>query len=208
MIVVGLCGFKQSGKGEVAKVLEREFGFVHWGFADALRSMMTALNPVIILRGAPTVVRDALSGGGVRRDGIWAYYNDIIATVGYDQAKSIPDVRSFLQRFGTEVIRDCFGKDAWVDLVARRAEREGPSALVLSDVRFRNEYAWIQSQRGVLWRVVRPLSTPVDTHVSETEMIGLPQNHVLHNDGTLVDLEAQVVALVEAYRRTAWTLRD
>lgn len=200
MIVVGLCGFKRSGKGEVAKILERRAGFVHWGFADALRTIVAAINPTISLLGAPSVVRDALVGAGVRDRFGTSVYNDIIAVVGYDQAKAIPDVRRFLQRLGTEAIRDVFGQNAWVELVARRAERESPSALVLSDLRFVNEYEWIRSQGGIVWRVVRPsgiLTERLDTHISETEMIGLAQDHTIHNTGTLGDLETQVT---EAFR--------
>ena len=65
----------------------------------------------------------------------------------------------------------------------------GYGAVVVTDVRFRNEILAIKSAGGVVIKVHRDRgSLDSDTHVSETEQHGVPANFfdaVFHNTGTL-----------------------
>lgn len=165
MIVLGLSGYKQCGKDTAAQYLV-QYGFQRYGFADALREMALAIDPTIDLVGASVGVRSVFGDDA-------AYYSDIIAKIGYEEAKKIPDLRRFLQRLGTEGVRGTFGDTAWVDALKRRLLLDNPARVVISDVRFHSEAAFIRSIGGRIWRMVRPGHGGDDSHQSEREIAEL-----------------------------------
>ncbi len=198
MELIGVTGFRRSGKDSICKVLVSRFGFVQVAFADALREMAVAINPMISVVGAPldiVVALHALRGTGEYPPVCTAFrYNDIVRIVSYERAKEIPDFRHFLQRLGTEGVRGTFGPSAWVDALERKLTLAGYERVCVSDVRFSSEAEWIKSRAGVIWRVARPGNGGDDTHASETEIPHLPADVELLNSGSLADLEANVVA--------------
>ncbi len=206
-MVIGVTGKKRCGKGTVAAVLVKEYGFVEMGFADALREIPLAIDPIVLLRNWG-------ADGGLLR------YSDIVACVGYERAKEEPEVRRFLQRLGTEAGRGIFGENVWVDLLARRIDKIRKTAkckrscpaysnyqppyvdctcenkdIVVSDVRFPNEARYIRSV-GQLWRVNRPGFASDDTHASEIHIAGLRVDAEI-TATSLDDLRTQTVALYE-----------
>src|SRR5579872_4906693 len=149
MILIGVTGYKRCGKGSTARILVERYGFKEYGFADALRAMALAIDPLISLRGA-TVEAHAKT--------LWVdstRYSRILAVMSYEEAKEIPDFRRYLQRLGTEGVRGTFGEDAWPRALGERFAREQPERAVVSDVRFFSEARWIHSRGGVIWRVNR-----------------------------------------------------
>lgn len=166
-MIIGVTGFRRSGKDSTTKVLQRLYGFKQYAFADALREIAAAINPVMSLEGAPEDIREVFAYD-------YARYRHILDTIGYDRGKDIPDVRHFLQKLGTEGIRNVFGPNAWVDALHRRLQQEAPSRVCISDVRFLNEAEWVKAQGGILWRVVRPGVGGDDPHPSEKDIPNLP----------------------------------
>jgi hypothetical protein len=152
MMLIGLCGYAQSGKNTTANILTELAGFKQVGFADAIRSMALGINPVV-------------SWGHYTREPI--YYADVLRDFGYEGAKrEFPELRRFLQRLGTEGMREHFGPYVWVNLTAARiATIIGP--VVVTDVRFDNEAQYIRNAGGVLWRIRRPGVTSVNAHESD-----------------------------------------
>ena len=188
MIVVGVTGFKQSGKSTIVSVLEKH-GFTLYAFADALRVMAAAINPMISLSGGPEDVVQEFGPKGSQA----ARYNTILEVVGYERAKTIPDFRGFLQRLGTDGIRGTFGPNAWVDALARRIDAEAPARVAISDVRFGSEADFVHARGGVLWRVSRPGVGGDDPHPSEAEIPLLPADVEIANDTSLDALEHAVI---------------
>jgi len=66
-------------------------------------------------------------------------------------------VREMLQKLGTEGVRDVFGEDHWVRLLAKRLDfASGAGYLsVVTDIRFPNEVEMIRARGGEIWGVVR-----------------------------------------------------
>lgn len=186
MILIGLTGFKRTGKDSSANVLVAEFGFQKVAFADALRTIALRVNPLISCEAAPEDILIELGGPVALR------YADLIERLGYERAKEIPDFRNFLQRLGTDGIRDCFGKDAWVEALERRLFQERPERVVVPDCRFLNEAKFIR-RTGMLWRVIRPGFGGDDPHPSETEIPTLPVDREI-TATTLSELQEQVRA--------------
>lgn len=196
-VLIGLTGPRQNGKSTVAALLRQHFGCVTFAFADALREMAFAVNPIISTAGAKWEIVNHLAAvkhasGAPSWDLTEFRYDFILQTLGYDKAKeSIPDFRGFLQRLGTEGVRGTFGPDAWVNALALRLDE--PRATI-ADVRFLSEEEYVHRVGGRVWRILRPSEQHQDSHASEVEMQSIKADRTILNDGTLSGLEARVRA--------------
>ncbi len=172
--VIGLCGYYGSGKDEAAKPLIAD-GWVRVSFAEPLRKMALGIDPMILTKGAGMCRLSAL-----------------VESAGWTEAKTHAEVRRFLQRLGTEGVRDVLGQDTWVQL----AERSMPvgKSVIVTDVRFANEAEMIRRLGGKLIRIRRPGFKPEVTHASE-EYPFEPDETIL-NDGTIEELHAKMMAAV------------
>jgi hypothetical protein len=122
---------------------------------------------------------------------------------GWDKVKrDLPEARVLLQRMGTEVGRNLFGQDFWVEQALAGIARDGGTRYVFTDVRFPQEFDAIRARGGRLWRVMRPGVGPVNDHPSETALDHhFTWDSLIDNDGTLDDLRERVlVELALDYR--------
>jgi hypothetical protein len=101
-----------------------------------------------------------------------------------------PGVRVLLQRFGSDVGREMFGEGFWVEQAFRGL---GDEDVVFTDVRFPNEAEAIRGRGGVVWNVVRPGVGVANGHVSECALDGFVFDATIVNDGSLDDLEREVL---------------
>lgn len=170
---IGLSGRAQSGKNAASEALI-EAGWQPLAFADTLRDVAYATDPLVQVGG----ITRRLAG--------------LVDARGWDEAKKNPDVRRYLQRLGTDGVRDHLGRDVWVDAAMRKATRP----TVFTDVRFPNEAAAVRNAGGIVVRIERPGLPPVLPHISETALDGWRFDHVIVNDGTLDDLHRQILGLV------------
>lgn len=185
---IGLGGFARSGKDTVADVLVNEYDFQRVAFAAKLKQMMLALDPQIM-------VTRSTRWGTVE---VPTRYSDYLDEHGPEKSKEHPEVRRLLQVFGTEVMRQQFGTDVWVDLAL-----EGKSVdedWVITDARFLNEAEAVKARGGFMVRVNRPGVEPPNLHASEVEMIDYPFDYIIENDGSLADLSDKVAAMMEELR--------
>lgn len=183
--LIGLCGYAQSGKDTVATILAEQFGYRRIAFADELRIMALSINPVVRIG---TEVQEL---------------QQIVYSQGWDKAKQHMDVRVFLQRLGS-TMRDQVSKDFWrtrmmgansLDTVELHS-----SGIVITDVRHRNEIAWMLDPlgSGVLWRINRPGIGQVNSHCSEVEWTTVTPDVQINNSGTIDELRLQVIAAFES----------
>lgn len=101
--------------------------------------------------------------------------------------------RYMMQTLGTEWGRHKIRADFWVSLAAVRLglhdlPHSSPihDRLVMTDVRFAEEAAWIRSHGGVIVRITRQGAPSVASHLSETQPIRA--DHTIANDGTIPEL--------------------
>jgi hypothetical protein len=177
--LIGLVGKARSGKDTFARGLV-ERGYTRVAFADPLREMVEAIDPVIGV---------GVGGGAVRLR--WA----LLTFGGWEGVKETaygPEMRRLLQQSGQAVrrldegfwLRVGLGKARDV-IAACPAARAG--AAVITDVRYTNEADAIQKAGGVLVRIVRPGLESTDTHASETELDRYPVDFTVRNSGTAED---------------------
>jgi hypothetical protein len=179
-MIIGLSGYARSGKDTVAEHLVSKHNFTQKSFAVPMKEAMYILNPI--------VSSDSM--------GVFRYQN-LVDVYGLDKVKEdYPEVRRLLQVFGTEVGREMFGSNFWVDLALRDVDSRN---LVISDVRFKNEADSIKSAGGQVWRINRSGVGPVTDHSSETDLDDYDFNHIIDNDFSLSDLNNVVDMLLEKY---------
>jgi hypothetical protein len=162
-MILGLCGFAGSGKDEFAKLLVQHENFQRMAFADIMRECLYALNPIV----------------HATEDGHFFKVQTIVDSVGWDVAKrDFPDIRTLLQKFGTECGRNILGENIWVDALFNKYKSGN---LVISDVRFPNEAQKIWDLNGKIIRIVRPNVEAPNDHFSEFAF--KQQDFVILNDG-------------------------
>ena len=169
MILIGVSGRKRHGKDTFAARLVERHGFTRVAFADPMREMALALDPII--------------SEGWRLSGL-------VEAFGWEEAKANPEVRRTLQRLGTEAGRGVLGDGIWVDTAMRHARRLG-GRVVFTDCRFPNEADAIRDAGGQVVRVMRPgFPDDGDPHPSETALDRYPFDDLVLNDGTVDALHA------------------
>jgi hypothetical protein len=192
--LIGVTGYAQNGKDTVGKRLVEEHGYTRFAFADALKSMALVLDPL---------VNSEEWGEHVRLSRMVEYG-------GWESAKRDPEVRRFLQVLGTEAVRNHIGEDSWVRATERaiaEARMSGDAdRVVITDVRFPNEAAWIFAQGGKLVRVnrVEPDGSQFDNglpidHVSEKFVTTLTADYVI--TAVSGDVDGLLNAVDELVRR-------
>lgn len=192
--LIGLVGRARSGKDAAADILVAEAGFEKAAMADPLRRMAAAVNPIV-----GTATRRTFPGSRATVLEVKEVsYLEALETYGYEEAKDrYPEVRRFLQRLGTEGVRDVLGAGTWITLAERRiASAETP--LVFTDIRFPNEARMIKRCGGTLVGIQRAGTAPVAAHASEDvdQLIAENTDHVIDNNGTIDDLTDAVLELV------------
>lgn len=180
-MIIGLNGKIGAGKDTVADFLVKEYGFTKVGFSD--------------------VMYDAVCGlWGITKEEALAWKQDGFVEIDPPQEEEYDHIvmrmvfswRTFLQRFGTEMGRNVFGEDFWVDQFNRKYldlwdEELEAVRLVVRDVRFDNEAQNIVDFGGDIWQVHRP-GHESDGHPSEA---GIDENFIrgdIMNDGTIDEL--------------------
>lgn len=198
--LVGLCGYAQAGKDTAAQFMMEtraeypiESGWSRVAFADTLRDMLYALNPI----GEVSHLLDGDDDMDVRLTVATLTTKRIVDCAGWDHAKTTyPEIRKLLQRLGTEAGRDILGEHTWVHLGEQKIEAAN-SPVVVTDVRFPNELQMIRRRGGVVAWVQRPGVGPVNEHASEHSVLASDADYVINNDGDLGKLRYEVAKFLK-----------
>lgn len=180
-MIIGLAGYARSGKDAAAEIMVNEFGFTRVAFADKLREVLYALNPLLEYQGV-------LDRHAMKRN----YLQEVIDEYGWDGYKETGfsnEIRRLLQRLGTEAGRNILGETIWVDTTMNNLP-EGH--VVVTDVRFPNEASAVKS-KGEVWRVIRKDVGPANDHPSETALDNWSgYTRFLHNKSSLEDYQDSI----------------
>lgn len=217
-MIIALTGRAGSGKDTVAEIIQELYPDMHWqvkGFADKLRQIASLLTGIPAEQMKRQEVKERVL------DDEWWYYEHgytrykipfLESEVGDYDINDLeqPTVRVFLQRIGTDAIRNNLHPNAWITALMCdyiRIEKIGNdhffgkyNALkeavwpnwIITDLRFPNELEAIKSRQGICIRVVRPDNPyPASNHISETSLddVELP---TIINDGNLDQLRFRV----------------
>lgn len=103
-------------------------------------------------------------------------------------------IREFLQRLGTDAIRNHFHEDTWVN--ALMSDYHQSDKWIVTDVRFPNEFYAIRQYGGKVIRINRDGVEPAGGHSSETALDGFPFDHVIDNNGTVEELKQKLWSIL------------
>ena len=180
-MLVGITGHKQAGKSTIGNFLAEHYGFETIGFADPVKEMALAIDPLIPTDGECIL-------------GYYPRLRDVVELYGEDAAKGLfPEVRRLYQRIGTEAGREVLGENVWVDALFHRIRESEQHNWAVTDVRFVNEAKAIRSRGGKVFKVTRP-GYDGDNHASEREVDAIVADVFAPNDGTLADLEKRITS--------------
>jgi hypothetical protein len=173
--VIAFTGLKGSGKDTAATILLVE-GYTVIKFADGLKNMLRSL-----LRSA------GVPDSEVERwvEGDW-------------KEKECPALRGrspryAMQTLGTEWGRNIMADDLWTS-ITRSAMDSVNGNVVITDLRFPNEYNLLKTMRASMYRIERGLIS-TDLHESERYIATMPVE-VIKNDGTIDDLQKKILDIV------------
>lgn len=183
--IIGLSGRKRSGKDTLAAHFVEKHGFTRFAFADPLREAVLALDPLVSVQQDEQYLINWYKPAW---DVSYLRLSNIVRELGWEKAKGIREVRRLLQAFGSESIRtldDTF----WVRITMEKVDAL-PGPVVITDMRFPNEYDAVKDRQGTLVRVTRGSFEirKEELHVSETALDHHDFDWVAHNGGTIEDL--------------------
>jgi hypothetical protein len=209
-VIIGLGGYARSGKDTVARILVEERGFVQVAYADILRDMLYALNPILGVKRADAPI-DVVQPDGHRKH-LWSSettratipvsvttrLRDVIDKHGWDGYKKTvycDEIRGLIQRLGTEGGRELLGNNIWVGATIEKIWDVQDA--VISDVRFQNEHSAVKKfEDGQTWWVERPGVEPANAHASENTMDSSAFDKIIRNDGSIDELKDKVLSML------------
>lgn len=176
--VIGLSGYARAGKDTVADYLVETYGYAKMSFAAPMKEALLRLNPSLDIDGHRMPMETALR------------------MLGWDNLKAMStEIRPLLQRFGTEVGREMWGEDFWVN-AAVNSIPDG-SKVVFADARFPNEAKAVRELGGQVWRIERDGVGPANAHPSETALDDYDFDQVITNNGDVEALQNAVGSILE-----------
>ncbi len=173
-MIVGISGKIGSGKTTVSEVF-RSNGFELDSFAKSVKDICC------ILFGFD---RDRLEGQKIE-DRKWRETNNIKYTnlLGRDFSP-----RDSMILIGTAIGRDIIHPNIWVETLFNRYEEHKGKNLLITDVRFPNEYDEIKKRGGIIIRINRKTMENNSAHPSECALDDHPFDYIIDNDGTYDEL--------------------
>lgn len=189
--IVALSGYARSGKDTAAQAL-LDAGWKRLSFADKMREAALALDPIVEVIDTDYTLEEPeplLPPLPVR-------LSTHVSNLGWTRAKQVPEVRRFLQRLGTEMGRNLFGENFWVDIALKDAPKGN---LVVTDLRYPNEADAIRQQGGMVIRVERSGVGPVNDHPTEHSLDDYRFDYTLLNNWDIDSLQRNLLEVVNGW---------
>lgn len=175
-MIIGLSGYARSGKDTVAGMLMGIHGYERVAFADKIRELLFAMDPLIMHEGRDFRLQD------------------IVESKGWEDAKTQhPEVRRLLQDLGVGG-RSLLDESIWVNAALNTFTAD--DKVVVTDVRFKNEAARIKNLGGQIWRINRMNVGPANDHISEIDLDDWGFDGVITNNSDMPNLIKQIRALI------------
>lgn len=172
-LLIGLAGAARSGKSTAAAELAAQHGFIHYAFAQPLKAMLA----------------EGLNLSAAQLEG--AEKEAPLPWLGKSP-------RELLQTLGSELVH----RELWLRVARQNLDNLAecfPQArgIVISDVRFEDEAAFVRERGGVLVHILRPDAPPVRAHASEAGVAIGDNDLTIHNDADLAELRERVLEAVQ-----------
>lgn len=189
MYKIAITGKANTGKNTVSKFLIKELRNSFKGkrtltnayiaFADPIKAMIRLMFPLLsekYLTGSSQYRAENIPGA-------------------FKDGKPL-SVRQLLIDLGTEVGRS-YKETIWLDVFDHSFEKlKKKSVVIVTDVRFRNEFNHLKNKGFYMIRLYRDTGNPTINHVSETGQNDIKDNefdYVIHNNKSLKELKTTII---------------
>jgi hypothetical protein len=223
MSIIGISGRIGSGKDTVGDIIQKicitnqgpEFEIKK--FAGKLKTIASLLTGVPVERFEDQEFKQSYLGEQWAKTPV----SPLSDATLFDKVDldNLMTYREFLQKLGTEAIRDGLHTNVWVNALFAdyKSKRELLQAdgtwiesdtgevdfavsikypnWIITDMRFPNEMEAVKERGGITIRVVRP-GTESETHPSETALDNATFDYEIINDGEIVDLIEKVKTIL------------
>lgn len=205
--LIGISGRIGSGKDTIGSIIQNQLPDGDWQikkFAGKLKQIAGILTGIPVERFEDQEFKKTKLGKEWDR---MMYNGDPFGKPEqFDVFHESMTVRTLLQRLGTEALRDGLHQNVWVNALFAEylpMDLEQRCSMgdvidysrcrfpnwIITDVRFPNEAKAIRDRGGIIIRIDRPeLKTIARQHPSETALDHYEFDHVICNDGDLMDL--------------------
>jgi hypothetical protein len=223
MSIIGISGRIGSGKDTVGDIIQKicmtnqgpEFEVKK--FAGKLKTIASLLTGVPVERFEDQEFKQSYLGEQWAKTPV----SPLSDATLFDKVDldNLMTYREFLQKLGTEAMRDGLHTNVWVNALFAdyKSKRELLQAdgtwieldtgevdfavsikypnWIITDMRFPNEMEAVKERGGITIRVVRP-GTESETHPSETALDNATFDYEIINDGEIVDLIEKVKTIL------------
>jgi hypothetical protein len=200
-LIIGLNSKLGGGKDTFADYAVEKFGYTKLYFASVLKN---EVKEFLLKYNIPFEDRNIWGSQSDKEEQLFideCYFNDIVTDIPlfihffntcnkYD-GDYISTFRYLLQWWGTEYRRNNFGDNYWVDKLVEETKKY--DKVIISDLRFPNEYNAIINNNGICIKVIRNSSFKSNTalHISETALDHIDDWYaILENTSTLEEYYA------------------
>jgi hypothetical protein len=188
--LIGLAGKKGVGKNFVASLMSdaiceedvvpgKRQSFEYAAFADPLKDFL--INVLLL-------DEDKIKGSDEDKNTAtqyeWSQMPSFV-TAKFPSKSGRMTIRDILQIFGTEMIREIWGYETWINAMERRVKKSWTSYFVITDCRFANEVEAVRRWGGEAWLIDGPQrgqeAAKKDSHSSENSLDGVRFDRTIHN---------------------------
>ena len=182
-MIIGISGYSGSGKDLVGTIIQ-EISLNKWHvkkWAGKLKTMAS------ILTGIPV---EKFEDQDFKKTEMGPEWDCQFYTEGSGWQRRPMLVRDFLQKLGTDAIRNGLHENTWVN--ATLADYTIDANWIITDTRFPNEAEAIKKAGGIIVRINRPGVQPINPHPSETSLDDWNFDAIINNDGDVADIVHKV----------------
>jgi hypothetical protein len=141
--IIGLLGFKGSGKDTVADYLCKKEGYIKLSFSGAVKDICS-----ILFYWDRKLLEGSTDESRKWREKVDPYWSKKLNIKNFTP-------RYALQYVGTNLFRDHLHKDIWLHLVEKKLLDTDADKIVISDVRFKNEIEALNNLEAELYEINR-----------------------------------------------------
>jgi hypothetical protein len=183
-MIIGICGFKGSGKDTLADYLVENKKFTKISFASVIKDIISILFNWNRKMLDGNTIEDRLLRE--KEDEYWSVKLGIKCTP-----------RWAMQIIGTDLFRKHFNDNIWIYALEKRLSENKDTNFVISDARFPNEIEFLKSMNTTLIYIEREEpeewfynldKVPKDLHISEYAWIKYLPEICIKNKGTKEEL--------------------
>jgi len=203
--VIGITGYKGAGKDTVADIILEYRDYQRFAFAEKLKVVCSYVFnidreyfDIQSLKTSPIEINfsDAMESRfrkscrkdlGVDQNNCSTMYDLIKKMLPHDT-----DTREIMTIVGGDIFRGMYDDNVWLNFLPTEN-------VVVTDVRYPNEYDKVKSYDGVIIKVVNETQTDNDnSHSSESHVEDMMPNYTILNNGT--DIQSLIINVLKVLK--------